>query len=454
MTMTDRPSFWARFFARRTAPADDVQPGRIAIVTRTQAGVRVDSEEALKNAVVWACIRYLTNAVAQLPWRVMRETPGGRNEMQRTHPVDWLLNRRPCPEMGAFTWRQTMLANALRYGNAYAEIERDNAGRPIALWPLHPLRVTPRRRPDTGALYYDVAGDGAGARVELQPSEVFHLRGFGDGPVGYNVVEYAAQSIGWAQATEIFGASYFGEGMHPGMIIEGAGALSEPAQAALMARLRQLFKGPRKAFRAAFLDAGMKAQKLAVQPNEAQFIETRQHQVEEICRWFGVPPHKVMHLLRATFGNIEHQSIEVVTDSVVPWVCALEDEADFKLFGQNRLGLYTKIDLQALLRGDMKAQAEYFRTLAGVGVLNVNEIRQKLGENPIGPDGDKRLVPVNMTTLDRIGEEPAAPAPRQPAQMAQEAEDDPQDGAEDQQEAADDPRPPAARSNRARARVH
>ncbi len=439
--MTDRrPGLLGRIFARRTQPADDVQPGRIAIVSRTQAGVAVDPETALKNAVVWACIRYLTNAVAQLPWRVFREGADQRNEPQPTHPVDWLINRRPCPEMGAFSWRQTMLGNALRYGNGYAEIERDNAGRPIALWPLHPLRVTPRRRAGTGRLYYEVQGDGVGQRIELEPEDIFHIRGFGDGPVGYNVVEYAAQSIGWAQATEIFGASYFGEGMHPGYLIESGSALTEPARNALSAQFKKLFQGPRKSFRAVFLDAGMKAVKAAVQPNEAQFIETRQHQVEEICRWFGVPPHKVMHLLRATFGNIEHQAIEVVTDSVVPWTCIFEDEADFKLFGQNRQSLFTKMDLQALLRGDMKAQAEHYQILRGAGVYSVNEIRRRLGENPIGREGDKRLAPMNMTTLEKLGEDPPKPAPAA------------QPPAEDQQDPAATTQPPA--DDRASARIH
>lgn len=425
MTTIDRPGLLSRVLARLTKPADDVRPGRIAIITRTQAGVSVDAETALKNAVVWACIRYLTNAVGQLPWRVMREERDGDKVPVPTHQVDWMLHRRPAPEMGAFTWRQTMLGNALRYGNGYAEIERDNAGRPIWLHPLHPNRVTPRRRPDTGALYYDVQGDGVGQRVELEPADMFHVRGFGDGPVGYNVVEYAAQSIGWAQATELFGASFFGEGMNPGGIVEGAGSLTKDGLARLKAEFKQLYQGPKKSNRTVFLDAGMKWTQVSVKPDEAQFIETRQHQVEEICRWFGVPPHKAMHLLRSTNNNIEHQGIEVVTDSVVPWVRILEDEADFKLFGQNRMGLFTQMDLAALLRGDMKAQAEYFASLVSNGIMNRDEARARLGMNRVrGKGGTKHTIQANMTTLDRVGEDLPAPA-------------------SDPQRPADDPQPPA-----------
>ena len=164
-----------------------------------------------------------------------------------------------------------------------------------------------------------------------------------------------------------------------------------------------------------------------MKPDEAQFIETRQHQVEEICRWFGVPPHKAMHLLRSTNNNIEHQGIEVVTDSVVPWVRILEDEADFKLFGQNRTGLFTQMDLSALLRGDMKAQAEYFASLVSNGIMNRDEARARLGMNRVrGKGGAKHTIQSNMTTLERIGEEPLAPAsgPQPPA-------DDPQQPAGD-----------------------
>lgn len=428
MTTDARFGWLRRMFARQTRPADDVHPGRIIVPRMSQAGVPVDAETALKNAVVWACIRYLTNAIAQLPWRVLREEADGDRVPMPRHPVDWLLHRRPCGEMGAFTWRQTMLGNALRYGNGYAEIERDMAGRPIALWPLHPCRVTPKRRRDTGRLYYEVQGEGVGQMVEMAPEDIFHIRGFGDGPVGYNIVEYAAQSIGWAQATELFGASFFGEGMNPGGIIEYQQGMSAEALARLRKEMAKLYQGPKKANRTAFLDAGMKWTKVSIQPDEAQFIETRQHQVEEICRWFGVPPHKVMHLLRMTNNNIEHQSIEVVTDSVVPWVRILEDEADWKLFGQNRQNLFTSMDLSALLRGDLKAQAEHFRTLRDAGVYSVNEIRTRLGMNKIGPEGDKRVAQMALTTLERIGEEPPKPgdATQRDAVPPQEPDADPQ----------------------------
>jgi HK97 family phage portal protein len=369
----------------------------------------VTPDEALRNPVVWACIRYLSNTIAQLPWSVMLDTGSGKERMN-AHPVDRLLHARPCPEYGSFNWRQTMVGHALLHGNAYAEIERDLRGIPIALWPLHPDRVCPRRAVDQ-SLVYEVWN--RGGNTVLPSSDVYHLRGFGDGPLGLNVVEYAAQSIGWAQATELFGANYFGEGMNPSGIIEAAQGMSPEGMDKLRTEAELLYKGPRGK-RTMILDAGMKFTKLSTTPDDSQFIETMQHQVEQICRWFGVPPHKVMHLLRATFSNIEHQSIEVVIDAVTPWVKALEEEADYKLFGNNRQGYYTKIDLRGLLRGDNKSRGDFYQTLAGLG-WSFNEICALEDRNGIGSDGDRRFRSVQLQPIDAPASAAGAPAATDPS---------------------------------------
>lgn len=384
-----------RFFARMTG-WDRPSSSRVIHTGRTAANVYVDAETALKNATVWACIRYLTGALAQLPWRVMKETKSG-GDVQGQHPVDWLIHHRPNPEMGAFTFRQTLLGHALRYGNGYAEIEFDNRGVPFALWPIHPDRVCVRRN-EAGALEYEVWGPSGS--VMLPAASMFHVRGLGDGAVGYSVIEYAAQSIGWAQATELFGSTFFGEGMNPSGIIEVQKGLSPAAMDELRKDINRLYKGPRGE-RTAILDAGMKWVKASSNPDDSQFIETRLHQVEEICRWFGVPPHKVMHLLRATFSNIEHQSIEVVVDSVTPWVRVFEDEANYKLFGpNNRQSFYTKMNLTALLRGDSASRAAFYKAMYEMGALSTNDILALEDMNGIGSVGDQRFRSQNLAPLD------------------------------------------------------
>jgi HK97 family phage portal protein len=412
--MTQRPGLIAHavrvlggFFNRATAPAT-VTAGRRVFYGRTGSGVYIDADTAWRDATVWACITYLSRTPAQVPWRVMREDPVKGKVPAPTHPADRLLNKRPNPEMGALTFRQTLIQWALRFGNGYAEIEWDLRGAPFALWPIHPRRVEPKRD-GAGRLFYRVWNETGGGYVDVDAADMLHIRGMGDGAVGMSVLEYAAESLGWAQATQLFGSTYFGEGMNPSGVIEVPTGMSPEAREILREELELLYRGP-KGKRTAILDAGMKFNRLSTQPNDSQFIETRQHQVEEICRWFSVPPHKVMHLLRATFSNIEHQSIEVVVDSIAPWAKVLEEEADYKLFGrENRGGFYTKLFLQALMRGDSKSRAEFYKAMVGMGVMSINEVRELEDLNPIGPDGDVRFVPVNMQTLERAIRPPAPP---------------------------------------------
>ncbi len=409
-------TMWNRLRALFGRAAKAGEPsGQLWFGGRTAAGVVIDGDTMLRNPVVWACVQYLTRAIGQLPWRVLRELPSGGSERASTHPVDWLLHKRPNPEMGAMTFRQTLLAAALTRGNGYAEIQRDARGVPLALWPVAPERVQPKRREGTGELFYRVHN--GGTFVDIEPMNMFHLRGFPgpDGVVGLDVMSYAAQTIGWAQATELFGATFFGEGMNPAGVVETPKGLDEAGFQQLKQRFAELYKGPRKANRTMFLDAGMKWTRISVEPDHAQFIETMQHQVETICRFFAVPPHKVQHLLRSTFANIEHQSIEVVVDAITPWARLFEEEADFKLFGPvNRQGFFTKLYVQGLMRGDAVSRANFYKLMFECGAFTPNMILQLEDLNPIGTEGDKHMVQSQYTTLARIGEVPATAAAPDP----------------------------------------
>lgn len=370
---------------------------RIGPTWRTTAGMTVTADTALKNATVWACVRYLSSTVAQLPWRVYKDKAHAVS-----HPADFLLRTRPNPEMSPFAFRETMVGWAVRHGNAVAEIQKDARGLPVALWPIHPDRVTFERDVETGELLYAVSND-LGGKVYLRGADVFHIRGFGEGPVGLDVVSYAAESIGWAQATETFGAGFFGNGATPSALLYVKGSLSPAGKDEIERELDKKFGGSKKSNKTMVMHGDMDYKKLSTDPEQAQFIETRQHQVEEICRWFGVPPHKVMHLLRATFTNIEHQSIEVVVDAVTPWCLRFEQEADYKFFGQNRQGFYTKMDIKGLLRGDFKSRQEGLQLMRRNGVINADEWRELEDMEPLGGAGRKYIVEGNMTTLEAVG---------------------------------------------------
>lgn len=397
------------FFAKRQAPEPRyVTTDRVPTTYRPLAGVTITPDTAITVPAAWACLRYLSQTVAVLPWHAMEPTASGAVVATR-HPVDKLLSDRPSPEWSAFQFRETLTHWALRWGNGYAEIERDQFGRPFALWPIHPDRVTVERDPVTHELQYKIS-NGAAGNTTLPASNVFHIRGFGEGPVGVNVVAFAAEALGWARAAQLFGAAFYGNGMNIGGVVEPGGKISPEAKRLMEDDFNGRFGGVRKAFKWLVGDPGMKVQALQVEPDKGQFVETNQFLIEEVCRIFGVPPHKIAHLLRSTFSNIEHQSIEVVQDSILPWAIRFEQEANFKLFGENRRGYYTKMNLRGLLRGDFKSQQEGLEVLRRNGALSADEWRALLDMNamPAGAGGDKYVMQAHNTTLDRIGEGVAA----------------------------------------------
>lgn len=396
---------------QRLTRGDEPQSNYRTYVTPIQAGMNVNHDTAMQFSAVFRAISYISAQLAMMPWRVMIEK-NNKKEIKATHPTDRLLHRNPNPEQTPFSFVEQLIAHALSWGNGYAEIERDLSGRAIALWPITPDRVEVKRI--EGQVIYEISNS-AGAKSFMLPEQIFHLRGPGfDGLVGYSVITLASRSIGLGQAAEQFGASFFQNGTITGMKVEAPEQLSDSAKKNLIESLEKAHKGPGNAFKAIVAEEGVKLGNLVIPPEDAQFLQTRQFQVDDIARWFGLPPHKLQSMEKATFSNIEHQSIEVVGDALQPWATRLEQEANRKLFRQRASEFYTKINLNSLLRGDVKARAEFYREMWNLGVLSVNEIREYEDLNPI-PNGEKRFVQLNMTTLDKAGEEPVAPPAPAPA---------------------------------------
>lgn len=416
------PFFGRLFASRQTGEPQYPNAQRIPFIRQTLAGVTITPDSVVTVATAWACLRYLSQSIGALPWHVMRPAGAGA-EPALSHQVDWLLYKRPNPEWSAFQFRETLTHWALRWGNGYAEIERDAIGRPLALWPIHPERVQPLRD-ETGKLFYRVFNlfssflgtgsmdvSGAGGYIDLDAADMFHVRGFGEGPVGVNVVQYAAESIGWAKAAQLFGAAFFGNGMTNSVVLTSDKPFDKEGVTVkrLRAMLRRLYRGPRKAHEPILLDNGMKIETVAIEPEKGQFLGTNLYLVEEVCRWFGVPPHKVAHLERATFSNIEEQNIEVVVDSLTPWCKRFEDEADYKLFGANRPGFFTKINLNALMRGNSAARSAFYKDMVSIGAFAPNDVLSLEDMPGIGPEGDKHVMQSQWTTLEMIGKAPVTP---------------------------------------------
>lgn len=397
----------ARTYSPRRAPLD-------RIFVPIPAGVpRVNSDTALSLSAVWRSVNLIAGNLAALPWHAFEWEDETTKRRLFGSPIERVLNYKPNSEMTAQQLRETLISHALLWGNGYAEIERDNAGRVVALWPLPADRVEPQRT-DTGELFYRVTLE-TGGQVPLAPSRVFHLRGLGfDGVRGYSVVAYAARSLSLALTVDEFGSSWFGNGGHVGGVLQHPRKLSKDAKDRLRADFETAHRGASRAGRLIVLEEGLTYEKTAIPPTDSQFLESRSFQVTEVARWFGVPPHKLGDLTRATFANVESENISFVTDCLLPWARRLELEADTKLLRPD--AQFTRLQLRALLRGDAASRATFYRELFQLGVFSVNEIRELEDMNPIA-DGDKRLVQVNLTTLEQAGTQPQAtgrPAPGDP----------------------------------------
>lgn len=420
--------------ALRVRPEDPNGRGRGDLLAVSSAGVRVNPELAFQVSVVWACVDAIAAALSSSDWCVYQGVRGADNTTAIPQDgLHYILNSRFNPEMTAQAGKRCMGIAAVGYGNAYAEIERDMAGRIIALWPISPDRVEVRRDMETGRLFYRVTQDYAAGTVDMDPADIFHIRGAGImGHVGDSVVTRAAQAIGEAIALSQFSAAYFGNNAQLGTVfMYKGGKLDDNIYQRIKEQLEKRHRGSRNAHRSAILDGGeWDVKTLGTDADKAMLIEAKQQIIEDVCRFFHVPPHKVQHLLRATNNNIEHQGLEFSRDTLRPWKCEIEQELDYKCVPM-RANKFVIIDLDWTEQGDYKSRADAFAIYRAQGIFSANDILRKLGENTIGPAGDIRIVQGANVRLEDVGaaylDEIAASKARTPTAPAPEPEDDDED---------------------------
>jgi len=368
-------------------------------------GMYVDHDTAMSLAAVFGAVRYISESIASLPWELRQNEPNGGSKLATGHPAYRLIHTRPNPNMSSFDWRVLMSSWANLWGNAYSEIEFDVMNRPIALWPINPGRVKPRTN-ERGLLYYEITQKNT-EKIILFPENMFHLRGIGDELEGYSVVSLAARSIGAGLAADEFSSAFYQNGAVTSGTIKHPKALGDKAYDRLKEEFAKKRQGPRNAWKPWILEEGMEWETMSMPLKDAQFLESRKFTVEEIARWFRVPPHKIAQLERATFSNIEHQAIEVVQDTIIPWALRLEQEADYKLISSRaQNAFFSKINVNGLLRGDSTARATFYKELRNMGAINANEIRALEDMNPIAKGGEKYVMQGQYTTLEKIGKEP------------------------------------------------
>ncbi len=362
---------------------------------------KVNNDTALTVSSLYACIRNVSEDIAKMPLNVYRQE-GELRFQDRGHRLARLLKWQPNPDGIAMAFRETITAHAMGWGNGYAEIERDINGDVVAYHILRPDRVTMYRDRTTGRIYYKVLSQ-TGISVDIWASDILHLHGLGfDGVTGYNIMQYAAQSIGSAIAMDKFAGSYFANGLNPSGNIKHPAQISKEAAGRLKEQLTGEYGGAEKAHKILVLEEGMAFEKNIIDPKASQMIETRQFQVSEFCRWMRVPPHKVADLTKATFSNIEEQNTDYVTDGLLGWAQRWEQEIWVKCFNEDekKNGYYVKHNFSALLRGNVEKRTEAYAKMWDRGIYNINEIRAMEELNPID-GGDRHFVPTNFTTLEK-----------------------------------------------------
>lgn len=375
----------------------------------TLSGERVSPASATSLSTYYAALRAISEDCGKLPLMLYKRRPKQGKDRIPDHPIYRLIHDEPNPTMSSQAFRETLTHHAMGWGNGYAQIQRRGSV-PIALWPIMPDRVRAEWVNDRTRreIVYIVRGQAGEPDMNIPMRDMFHLHGLGfDGLGGYSIAKLAKQSLGLAMAEEKSGAAFFGNAARPHVVLESPLPMDPEAKKNLAAAWERAHRGVENAHKTVVLEGGMKASVLGVPLEDQQWVLSMQHSVEEICRWFRIPPHKVQHLLRSTFSNISHQSIEYVVDTLLAWLLRWESEIWRKLVPRaDQTDLFAEHIVEGLLRGDPEQQSKLFIAGRQWGWFSINDIRTYMNLNPIGPEGDVYMTPLNMVPADQLGKTP------------------------------------------------
>lgn len=376
----------------------------------SSAGKNVNERSAMQMTAVYSCVRILAEAVAGLPLHLYQYKEDGGKERAIDNNLYHLLHDEPNKEMSSFIFRETLMTHLLLWGNAYAQIIRNGKGEVVALYPLMPNKMQVDRD-ENGELYYiytrssDEAKTMEGVTVYLTPRDVLHIPGLGfDGLVGYSPIAMAKNAIGLAIATEEYGAKFFANGAAPSGVLEHPGTIKDPSR--LRENWNSTFGGSANSGKVAVLEEGMKYTPISISPEQAQFLETRKFQIDEIARIFIVPPHMVGDLEKSSFSNIEQQSLEFVKYTLDPWVIRWEQSLSRALLNEDEKRKYFfKFNLEGLLRGDYESRMSGYAVARQNGWMSANDIREleNMDKIPAEDGGDLYLINGNMLPLNKAG---------------------------------------------------
>ena len=405
-------NIFKRLFHSRDKPKNYLPSSSYsAFFGSTSSGKNVNERTAMRVTAVYSCVRILSEAIASLPLHLYKQIDKGGKEKAINHPLYKLLHDEPNSEMTSFVFRETLMSHLLLWGNAYAQIIRNGKGQVVALYPLMPNRITVDRD-SNGRIYYTYSVNESDnpklrklGQIRMTKDEIFHIPALGfDGLVGYSPIAMAKNAIGMAMACEEYGAKFFANGASLSGVLEHPGNIKDPTK--LRESWNSLFQGSSNSHKIAILEEGLKYQPIGISPNEAQFLETRKFQIDEIARIFRVPPHMVGDLDKSSFSNIEQQSLEFVKYTLDPWVTRWEQAIHRSLLLESEKKEYfAKFNVDGLLRGDYQSRMNGYSVGIQNGFLSPNDIRS-LENMDLIPDnlgGNLYLVNGSMQKLSDAG---------------------------------------------------
>lgn len=376
----------------------------------TNANKRVSERTAVSLTAVYACIRVLAEAVAQLPLHLYKITEDGKRVKATDHPLYFLLHDEPNPEMTSFTFREVAMTHLLIWGNFYAQKITNGKGELIGLYPLMADKMTVGRN-ESGQIYYQYrhskneAGKAKEETVNLKAKDVFHVPGMGfDGIVGYSPLAMAKNAIGTTLACEEYGSKFFVNSAAPSGVLEHPSTLKDPKK--VRESWNDLFSGSANSSRVAVLEEGMTYKPISITPEQVQFLETRKFQNGEIARIFRVPGHMIGDLEWTTYANIEQQSLEFVKYTLDPWLVRWEQAIARQLLNEEaKRTYYAKFNVDGLLRGDYQSRMQGYALGRQNGWYSANDIRnlENMELIPEEEGGNLYLINGNMTKIKDAG---------------------------------------------------
>jgi len=356
----------------------------------------VRPQRAMQTSAVYACVRILAETMAQLPLHIYKLGPDGTVVKADNLPEYGLLHDEPNSYQTSFVWREQKQMQAALWGNGYSEIQRDvMTGRVLGFYPLPAAEVTPKLVTEGGRIRKVFVCGGQ----TFEDHQILHIPAPGwTGVAGLSPIALHRASLTMSLNAEEFGANFFKNGTRLSGVLEHPNKVSAEAAARLRDSWQQVYAGKANAGKVAVLEEGMKFNPLSMPLADAQYLETRKFQVADIARIYRIPPHMVGDLDKASFSNIEHQGLEFVQHTMLPWVSRWEQELNRKLFSHSTVlkGRYfVRFNVAGLLRGDLKSRFAAYAVGRQWGWLSANDVRELEDLNPI-PGGDVYLSPLNM----------------------------------------------------------